>query len=540
MAKLITPSKGLGYSDMYIDFVSGLDKARHFYTPDGIADVAARLDAITYDRARLADILTKQNKAWGAGDATMAAIESLRHPKALCIFAGQQAGLFGGPLLVQVKALGILKAARRYCEELGRPIVPIFWIAGDDHDFEEVNHINVLDRSTSELVKVEYSSAPEQPIPTSEIRFSDKQALADAKTRLREALGETDFTPDLYNLIDRCYTPDDTFVSAFGKLMTALLGKFGLVLFSPSDPDVKELAAPFLQQVTEKQERMQTLLAEANEHISKQGYHLQVEKKDESTHLFCNLDGRRPVFRHNEDGFLVGERNFTRMELRQIIRKEPQRFSPDVITRPVMQSYLFPVLSQHGGPSEIAYYAQVNPLFALFNRVAPVHEARPTATFVERRYEKVMQQYGITFEDLTGDIEQAINRVLAESFPPDLEKEFHDLRKDLKERFDSLVQHSLQFDKQLESVAETFKGKLDHNLKQFEGKVFASHKRKLGQTRDRIYRLHHSLYPNRGLQERALNISYFLAKYGPAFTTFAHEQLDSGESAHQLISLSDL
>ncbi len=539
MAKLIEPSKDLGYSDIYLDFVAGLHSARHFYSVDNVRDVAKQLDTIQYDRDRIADILKRQNESWGTGKKTLDNIERLRDPKSACVFSGQQAVLFGGPLLVQIKALAIIKAARKYENDLGRPVIPIFWIAGDDHDFEEVNNTTVLDRSSNEPVTLTYPSPPSEEVPTSEITFSDSAALQEVKSQLKEALGESDFTKDLYDLIDRSYTPDDTFVSAFGKFMTGLCTQFGLALFSPGDKEAKALAAPLFMDIIDKQDKLHGLIARTNNHIIQHGYHIQVEKKDNATHLFCNRNGRTPIMGNDDGTFNIGEDTFTAHEIKKMIEKEPEQFSPDVMTRPVLQSYLFPVISQKGGPSEIAYLAQINPIFPLFSRVAPYYMARPTATFVEKHYEKIMDQFDITFDELTGDIEQVINRILAESFPSDLEEKFKELSKTVEDEFKAFVKRSLQFDKQLESVAHNIYGKIDYNLKQFEGKVFSAHKRKSSETRDRIYRLYNALYTNRGLQERALNVTYFLSKYGMDFMPFAHEQLDSEEKAHQLISLSD-
>ncbi|MCK4858905.1 MAG: bacillithiol biosynthesis BshC, partial [candidate division Zixibacteria bacterium] len=139
MTELIAPSKSLGYTNLYLDFLAGRRSARHLYASSDIADTAARLDEITYDRERLVTILEGQNRSFGASQATMTNITRLRDNRALCVFAGRQACLFGGPLLILIKALAIVKIADRYSRQLGREVVPIFWIDADDHDFEEVN-----------------------------------------------------------------------------------------------------------------------------------------------------------------------------------------------------------------------------------------------------------------------------------------------------------------------------------------------------------------------------------------------------------------
>ena len=537
MRCLITATKEIGYSDIYLDYLCGCGSAGSFYRAGSIDEAASQLDGRQHDRERIVAILTRQNRAYHASDQTLANIERLRQNDTLCVFAGQQAGLFGGPMLVMIKALAILKSARLYSQQLKRPVIPIFWIAGDDHDFQEANHTFVLNRRT-EPVRLEYASAPPEELPTAEILFDNAQHLDQAKTLLRETLGQSDFTDELYELIDRCYTPHDSMVSAFGKFMAALTHEHGLALFSPGDAEAKRLAAPLFKAIVSRQDDLHRLLSERNRAISENGYHIQVEKKENSAHLFYNSNGRKPLLRDG-DHFTVGDQVFTKEELLARIDSEPEKFSPDVMTRPILQSYLFPVLSQKGGPAEIAYLAQLNPLFELFELATPYHIARSSLTIVEKRFDQLMHDYHIEFGELTGDIEQVINRVLAQSFPASLEKQFVLLRQDIEYHVNKFAADTLQFDPALKKSAEQTRGKIDFALKNFESKVFASHKKKSQEVRDRIYRLHRALYPNRGLQERCINISYFLSRYGFGFIRFLYDSLDSEEKAHQLVNLEE-
>ena len=537
MTELIAPSKSLGYTNLYLDFLAGRRSARHLYASSDIAETATRLDEITYDRERLVTILERQNRSFGASQATMANITRLRDNRTLCIFAGQQACLFGGPLLILIKALAIVKIADRYSRQLGREVVPIFWIDADDHDFEEVNHTFVLDR-TGELVRVAYATSPPSPVPLSEITLSDNAELKQAKTTLMTALGESDFTGQLQELIDHCYAPGSNMVTAFAALMAKLTERFGLVLFSPGNAEIKQMAAPFLMEILTRQDELRRVMTDTNRHIEKHGYHLQVHKKDDLTHLFINLEGRQPVVRQGED-YLVSNRRFTHQQLQAQIEQHPEKFSPDVLLRPVMQSYLFPVVAQLGGPSEIAYLAQTSPLFALFDQVAPYDVGRPSLTFVEKRFERIMTEYSISFDELPGDVEQIINRVLATTFPDDLESRFGQMRDDVRGSFDRFLDASLTFDPNLRQFGGQTQGKIDYTLKQFEDKVFAAHKKKSKQTRDRIYRLWHALYPDRGLQERTLNVTCFLSHYGLNFLSFMYDHIDCEQTAHQVVRLSE-
>jgi bacillithiol biosynthesis cysteine-adding enzyme BshC len=536
-SQLISPSKSLGYSDIYLDFVAGSGPATRFYRAADVRSVADMMDSVDYPRDRMADILIKQNRDYSASEKTFEAIERLRDPRSVVVFSGQQAGLLTGPMLTLLKALSTVKAAAAYAEQIGRPVVPIFWIAGDDHDFEEVNHASVLDHE-GDLVEIGYNSPPQSAAPIAEISFDDSNELARFKSSLRDALGETDFTPRLYDLIDAAYTPDDTFVTAFGKMMAGLTRDFGLVLFCPGDADAKRVAVPFFKAIVEKQDELHDLIVTRNQEIEESGYHIQVEKKDNASHLFYKLTNRTPIMREGSE-FIAGDHRFSKSELLDAIEAEPEKFSPDVMTRPVFQSYLFPTVSQKGGPAEIAYLAQINPVFDVFGLPAPYYRARPSVTVLEKRFEKLMKREEITFEDLTGDIEQVINKVLARTFPDNLEAQFEQLRRHLKTHFEDLTASALRFDPSLKQFSKQTSGKIDYAVKAFEGKVFASHKKKSQESRDRIYRLWHALYPNRALQERTLNISYFISKYDFEIISFIYKRMDSEQSSHQLISLSE-
>jgi len=533
---LVEPEK-LGYSRLYLDFIRGKPPVRDFYPATSPEQILSSIDMKDYPRDQMFEILRRQNEIFGLSDATRANIELLRDKRSVCVFAGQQAGLFGGPLFTIIKGLAIVKLARLYTERLGRPVIPIFWIAGDDHDFAEANHTYVLSRK-GELCRLEYQTPPLQSVPTGEIHFDDRQELTRVIDQLDEVLGQTEYTPSLLTILRRCYTPEDTMVTAFGKFMAAIAGESGLVLFSPADSEVKRLAAPFLEQVIQRQQEVSTAVISTNERLRRSDYHIQVEKKEDAIHLFCNQDGRRAILREG-DGYLIGDRRATHDELKALLDKHPEAFSTDVLTRPLMQSWLFPVLMQMGGPSEIAYFAQVNPLFELFNLPAPVYRARPSLTLVERRSAQLMQNLGVSFEDLLGDVEQVVNRVLAETFPADVGSSFGDFRREIEVRFHRLADEVVSFDAALQGMAEQTRGKFDFLLNGLEAKVFAAHKKKSQETRERIYRLSSALYPQRVLQERCLNITYFLARYGAGIVTYIYEHMNSEETAHQLLSLSE-
>ncbi|PWB68277.1 bacillithiol biosynthesis cysteine-adding enzyme BshC [candidate division GN15 bacterium] len=535
--KQIRPSRQLGYTQLYLDFLAGDRPARSFYSAQTIAETCLALDKTEFSRREIVDILHRQNESYHSAPAALAAIDKLLDPRSVCIFGGQQAGLFGGPMMTLLKALAIAKAAPKLSEQLRRPVVPIFWIAADDHDFEEVNHTFLLDRQGG-LQRIEYTTRPMVPSSLGQVRLSDHDQLEKAVAQFAGALGQTEFTADVLDLLRKCYSSKETFVTAFGKLMAALTAEYGLVLFSPHDSAAKALARPFFRGLIEQQDLLHAVLSERNRAIQSAGYHLQVQKQEDAADLFVDLDGRKPVHRKGES-FTVGDRTFTARQMLDLLEAEPERFSPDALTRPLFQACLFPTAVQMGGPSEIAYFAQGNVIFDLFKRQLPVHIARPTIMFAEKRHARLMDEYAIEFEEVAGDIEQLINRILLKSFPVDIENRYHQLKSEVRRQFDTFTEESLHFDPSLREFAGQTFGKIDFALKTFEGKLFAAHKKKSADTRERIYRLRTALYPDGAFQDRALNAANFIARYGSLFVSWLYQSVDPFAPGPKMISLSE-
>ncbi len=534
--KLVPASKSLGYSSIYLDFLGGEGSAADFFGLQDMGKTAVLIEKHLYPREAMREVLRRQNAQYGVSERTVELLDRLTDPRSVCILTGQQAGLFCGPMYTIIKAIAISKAARLYSQKLDRPVIPVFWIAGDDHDLDEVNNMVLLDRLGEEVL-AKYPHGPTSGLPVSRVCFSDEAALTEMIDTFKSQIGQSDYSADLFDRIESAYSSSDSFCTAFGKLMASLLGDNCPVMFNPCDDEAKNLAIDLFSRIVEQQDDLHIALSARNKALHESGYHIQVEKKENSAHLFYADSQRLPVLRDNAD-FRIGDEAKTASELQDLIRKHPERFSPDVLTRPILQSFLLPTVCQIGGPSEIAYLAQVNPLFEQFSLCAPFYRARPTATVIEARFEKLMSEHSICFESLTGDIEQVVNRVLAESFPSDIEERFQALASDVAQRFSDFADQSLSHYPDLKRNAAQSAGKIDFILKQFESKVFATHKKRSGEMRERIYRLWHSLCPKRTLQERSLNVTYFISRHGLGFIDYLYDSIDSEETDHQLIYLS--
>ncbi len=514
----VKPVKEFRLNDLFLDFLEGKPALKKYFFSENAVEVASRIEGPKVARLALSNILYRQNTEFRAKPRSFTSIEKLRREDSLCIFAGQQAGLFGGPLLTLYKAIGIVKRAALMEKELGRPVIPIFWIAADDHDFEEINHTYMLNQQ-GELEKLSYDYPPKIRVPAAEMLFDDENAFGRLVSATQKACGSSEFTGELYQRLFAAYSLNNDFVKAFGQFMLDILPDFGLVMFSPADKEVKTLSKGFFKRLAERHYQMKELIQETCANLEHDGYHIQAEKKDTAVHLFYHSPQRIPIH-FVDDAFVVEDKRLGLSGILDLLDRSPEKFSPDVLTRPIWQSYLFPVVVQAGGPSEIAYFSQIGKVFELFNLVQPYYCFRPAMTIIERRHEIFLRDLEINLTDLTGDIEDLVNRATALSFPKEMEAKIAKFRGAFEAEFQEFFAAVRQFDESLEPMGKQTYGKIDFALNAFEKKIYDHHKKKMETTRSQIYRLATALFPNRNLQERSLNISYYMAKYGPKVVDF--------------------
>ncbi len=524
------------YSNLYVDFLNGDSKLQKYLLTASPGDAAPKVVDTPFDRDILCEILNRQNKHFKAGEKTFEVIEQLRRGNAVCVFTGQQVGMYGGPLFTLYKAAGIVKMAEKLQKELGRPVIPVFWLASDDHDFAEINRFHYFEKDGS-AGKLIYDAAPGKGVPASEIVFDNKEAYSAYIKKTREVFGVSDFTDELYDRLFKAYAPGESMVDAFARHLNNILPDLGLVMFSPADPEVKMRSRRFFQRIVEQYFTAKTILEQTDTLLEMDGYHIQAEKKLTAVHLFYHDPARKPIH-YADESFVVGDKMVGLPGLLDLIERNPEKFSPDVLTRPIWQSYLFPVAAHVGGPSEIAYFCQIGRLFKLFKLTQPYYCSRPSATIVEHRQEELMESHGLSLEDIADDVELLINRLLGGYFPEETEAKLKQLRDKIGDDYKTMAKLIVDFDPVLKPMTEQTFGKVDFALNALEKKVFDQHKKRMKDTRNQIYRLVAALFPYHNLQERSYNINYYISKYGFGVVDYIINNLNYDSADHKMIYLS--
>jgi len=499
------------------------------------AAVAERVQAGRYARKEAAAILAEQNRVFGSGQKTFENLKRFEKSDSLGVFGGQQGGLFGGPIFTLYKMWTVLHLAEKLERELGRPVVPFFWLAGDDHDFAEVSSTRVVDKN-NRLIKLEYSPRTfPQGLPMGRVRFDE--TIASTFGQWDDAFNPSDFKKEVFDKLSSAYRAGRSFPEAFASWMNQLLGDSGLVWVNPNDSGLKELAVDFFVDELGLDGTSQVKVTTVNEQLRASNYHVQVHKTEELLNLFYQPEKRETV-RKSNGGFLTETgRRFSAKELRDEVRRSPGDFSPNVLLRPVLQSHLFPVVAAVLGPSEVAYFAQIGPLFDLHKLPFPVLWPRKSVTLLESKVTNVLKKHNLSVLDFADDAEVLLGRLIREGEGKALEATSEAVRKAVKDSIERLKVELAEIDPTLEKTTEQVKAKLDLELQNLEKKGIAAAKKKNEVLREQVFRTRELLFPEGVLQERILNASYFLVKYGFELLPRIKNQINFENFDHQVVSL---
>jgi len=532
-----------GFSRLFIDYVDHFSTVKDFFIGD-FRDKRiwqSQLDAVTHremDRSSLVQVLLNQNRDYQCGIKTLANIDLLLNENTVAIVTGQQVGLFTGPLYTLYKIITTLKLTEQLSQQ--NPdynFVPVFWLEGEDHDIEEVSSFSFLNMS-NELQQLRYSY--EEKSVGNNVgavgSVSLDESIGVLFNELHQALLKTEYSPKVFELFETAYQKGMTFSRAFIHLVNVLLEDSGLIFFDPHNPDTKKILRPVFEQELNNISKTCQLVITQSELLEKQ-YHAQV--KPRAVNLFLFHNGGRYAIEPHERGFsLKGTRRiFSKDELIELLNSDPNLFSPNVILRPICQDYLFPTLAYVAGPSEVAYFAQFKLLYENFSIPEPIIYPRCSATIVEERIQKIITKYGLQAKDFFTDIEALKGRITASISDFKVEELFSNTFGTVSESLTSLKDGLESIDPTLVPAMENTLVRMQGALNNLKEKTIAAQVRQHEISLRQLDKVVMSLFPNSNLQEREMNIIYFLNKYGLELLRWLRSELVLDKFMHQVINL---
>ncbi len=506
-------------------------------SPDAWREVSARVKARPRRRDQVAAALVAQQRRRHAPEAAQAAATLLTNPATVAVVTGQQAGVFGGPLYTILKAVSAIQLARRAAQTLGTPVVAIFWVAAEDHDWEEIASVTALDAQLQPrtITMPPPEGAGERPVGALQL---DERVTA-TLDELGAALADTEFTPALLETLRASYRPGIGVADAFARWIEALLGGHGLVVFDSADPTVKPLIADVFRREIATAGRTASLATSAGAEMEARGHSPQVAPQADALALF-RVDpatGARTPIRRQGDQFVAGETTLSADDLEKELAQAPERFNPNVLLRPIVQDTLFPTVCYVAGPSELAYFGQLRRVYEHFGPPMPLIHPRASATLVDSATIRFLNKYDVPLEDLQPQDEGALNRLLQAQLPPTVDAAFSAAGQAMSEKMQEVVDAVASVDPTLAGAARSTFGKMEHELKTLQGKMIQAAKRRDDTLRRQFTRAQVQTFPQGHPQERSLSVVYFLNLYGPALVDRLLEELPIDPGQHWVLAI---
>lgn len=513
-----------GTSALFADYLYRFDRVARFYghdphNPASIGRAAAQVDIPFARRQELVAILRRAN-----GESP--ALSTLELPGTVAVVTGQQAGLFGGPAYTLYKALTAAKLARQLNNN-GIRAVPVFWMATEDHDFQEIDHCHVYDKRRSPVrLAAGGNGRVGQPVGSILIQDSPLEPL-------RRCLEGQLYADEAAGLVEDAYAPGTTFGEAFHRFLEKLLSGFGFVFVDPLAPGLRELAAPLLQAAALRTAELSIELKQRGRELAEAGYHAQVHFEDSTSLFFLMQDGLRQSLRLNGGKFQAGARTLSPDEL----GRQAASLSPTALLRPIMQDYLLPTAAYVGGPAEIAYLAQSDVLYRALLGRSPVLVPRSGFTLLDERGRMLMERYHLCLADCFHGEEAILRRVAHVLLPEELDATFQNSTLDVRSAVDRLRGQLHDFDPTLAAAMEKSKAKILYQLEKIQKKAAAEALRRNRLASAAAGHIAGLVYPDRHLQERFYSILPFLATHGLELIDTIYENTQQGCPDHLMLTV---
>jgi bacillithiol biosynthesis cysteine-adding enzyme BshC len=458
----------------------------------------------------MVELLAAQNPSPAAAPA----LSALRAGAGVVV-TGQQVGLFGGPLFTPFKAATAIARARQATAS-GNPHAAIFWLATEDHDFDEINHVVFPTRR--ELRKLTYAKAPSAARPVGGIVFDDSiMQLIDAAW---EQLGAS----DAMDALAAAYRPGNTFARAFRDFYTQVFAAQGLLLLDAGGRDFHALGAPVLRAGIELADELHAALIARNADLEAAGYAVQVAVSPQSSLLFLiddrsgarNALKRTPPSAVEPNGlWTAGRQTLSTNELLGILETEPERISPSALLRPVFQDFLLSTSLIVGGPAEIAYFAQSEVLFErVLGRLTPV-EPRFSGTLVEPAVAELLRKHELPLERVFQEsVDSLAQRLGARSMPVEEKLRLSAAGKALDAELEPLLAYMANLDNGLGRSAQTAANKMRYQMNRLRRLGANFQLEREGSLGRHAQAINQAIYPGGELQERLHGAAYYFARYG--------------------------
>ena len=533
-----------GFSQLYRDYINDNPKVAQYFDNnfrsfDVLPKFAEMCSTRIQHRQILVDVLTEQNQQFGiTSEKTFENIRSLASDATFAVVTGQQVGMLTGPLYTIYKTVTSIKLARQLSQTYPQfKFVPVFWLEGEDHDLQEVNHIRLLN-SDAQPIECDYlcegKPATKNYGAVGEITFDEH--LVSFFESIDKILPHSEFKQPLIELLRTMYTQGTTFNRAFASLMNRLFDNEGLIFISSNDKRLKQLLSSIFIKELSEYPRVSQLIIEQSAELEER-YHAQIKTK--ALNLFFFHKGGRYFIEPREYDFsLRGTRHFIpKDEIIRLATEQPELFSPNVALRPICQDTILPTFIYVAGPSETAYFAQLKKVYRYFGMTMPIIYPRASITLIEEKLERIMEKYQLGINDFIGKKPEIEKKVLESVSEIKIDEMFLEASRRVADLASEMKFGINYIDPTLIGALENTTLKIEQQLDVLKYKVVDAQKRKHEIALRQIAKVGNTIYPNANFQERELNIVHFINKHGFEIVRKLSDEIAIDQWKHQIIEL---
>jgi bacillithiol biosynthesis cysteine-adding enzyme BshC len=524
------PFQSTGYfSKLICDYIDRKDSVKHLYgnfpNMEGFEN-QIRLKEEQFSknsRSVLCRSLLRQYSETEITKTTLDNINSLKNTNSFTVITGHQLNIFTGPLYFLYKIVSTINLTKELKEKFPtKDFVPVYWMATEDHDFEEINHFFVGDDKISWNIE---SSGP--------VGRKSTESIESVFEEFSRTLGDNENAKYLKNIFRKSYIDHDNLTDATRFLVNELFGEFGLVIVDGDDTNLKKQFTPFVEKELLEQYAHQSV-AEANTFLE-ENYKVQVNPRE--INLFYIEDSLRERIVFEKGIYKVNntEIQFTKDEIFEVLKKYPEKFSPNVILRPLYQEVILPNLAYVGGGGELAYWLQLKNLFTESNIVYPILLLRNSVLIASKKQGQKLEQLHIDYSDLFLKQEKLFDKIVIKSTQLDIA--FEKQKAALQNIFEELKPLISQTDISFKGALEAQEKKQTKGLLNLEKRLLKAEKRKYKDLVARTRKLQDALFPRKGLQERTVNFAEFYQAYGDALISTLIKELNPLEFEYSVLEL---
>ena len=542
-AAYLSPDPVLDGSKLVADYFSDPSSLLDWYgrspKSDGdLSELAESLVAANYPRDEAAQVLRRQQTAYTTDPTVDANIGRLTDG-ALAVITGQQVGLLTGPVYTIYKALTAIALADSLEKRLAHPVVPMFWMAADDHDIDEIDHVDIFD-SDGRINTMSYRpAAAKTGTRTGHIRLDDK--ITSWRKEVWAALPNAEWTRQIADMINDAYRPGKTLAESFAALLSSLLIGRGLVIINPADSELKRLMLPAFMKELDEPSAFGVEMTARSQKLESDGYHAQVAVATGSTALFCDCDEniRRRV--DILDSGLLRLNGTARLhlpqELARIAEETPDVLSPNALLRPVCQDTVFPTIAVVMGPAEIAYMGQAAPIYERHGVTMPMVIPRARFIVVDQSSARSLEVLGLQVHDAMKEPDRLFGEVVGRRTDGSCDPSFEELCQTITDGFGRLEERIAGDMPEMVDVIHSRMRTALAQVFRIEIKLRQVQRKRNGDLRVAAHRLAQYLYPKNGLQERVYNVVPFFAACGAEFIDRVAEAIDVDDWRQKILWL---